>query len=102
MAADSTQSVTAAQSQLVDLFHRNGYNRVPDETRRAEEPRTYKMGYEIRLIAQNKAELAIIRRLLRTVGLKPGKPYSKANQWCQPVYGKSAMETFSQWIDELD
>ncbi len=88
----------SAAAQLVEFYSRNGYMRVPDETRRKKESRTYKMGYEIRLVAQTKRELVLIRRLLRSAGLKPGKPYGKSNQWCQPIYGKQAMERFKQWI----
>ncbi len=88
--------------QLAEFFLRNGCMRVPDLARREKEPRTYKMGYEIRPVAQSKAELATMRRLLRAAGLKPGKPFSKAKQWCQPVYGKSAMETFRGWLDRID
>lgn len=102
MTADSTQSETTSESQLVDFYNRNGYMRVPDKDRRKKNPRTYKMGYEIRLVAQTKRELALIRRLLRSVGLKPGKPFSKVNQWCQPIYGKSAVERFTQWIAQFD
>lgn len=102
MAADSKLTNDSAVSQLVGFFRRNGYLRVPDLARREEELRTYKMGYEIRLVAQSKQELATIRRLLRAAGLKPGRPFSKTNQWCQPVYGKLAMETFRDWLDRID
>jgi len=102
MASQSTDTQSSVTVQLVEFYTRNGYMRVPDETRRQEESRTYKMGYEIRLVAQTKRELALIRRLLRSAGLKPGKSYGKSNQWCQPIYGKQAMVRFKQWIAESD
>ena len=102
MTSDYVKSAASPEAQLVEFYRRNGYMRVPNKTRRKEESRTYKMGYEIRLVAQTKRELALMRRLLRSVGLTPGKPFAKSNQWRQPIYGKSAMERFNQWIEQFD
>ncbi len=60
-------------ARLADYFHRNGYVRRIDAVRRAEEGQLYKKGAEVRLVANSRAELAEIRRLLRQAGLEPGE-----------------------------
>lgn len=85
---------------LVEFYRRNGYMRVPNETLREDAPREYKKGYEIRLIARSQRELTAIRRLIRQVDLRPGKPFPKHNQWVQPIYGRDAMDLFIIWLDE--
>jgi len=102
MAKSRSKSSTAVLAQLVEFYHRNGCQRVPDEERRSKEPGSYKKGYEIRLVANSKRELSLIRRLLRSSGLKPGKPFAKTHQWCQPIYGQSAVEQFNEWIEKFD
>jgi hypothetical protein len=92
-------SKSAARSQLIKFYKRNGYVRIPDKKRRKKESRSYKMGYEIRFVANTKAELALMRKLLKAVGFKPGKPFGKTSRYCQPVYGKVAMEQFGEWVD---
>jgi hypothetical protein len=89
-----------AEQKLLDCYERNGCLRVPDLERRKKEPRTYKMGYEIRLVARNQSELSELRRAIRAVGFKPGKPFSKVNQWVQPIYGREAMECFIAMFDK--
>ncbi|MFQ6114631.1 MAG: hypothetical protein ACE5NG_11210 [bacterium] len=73
--------------------------RVPNDARREEEPHDYKKGYEIRLLANTRREIMAIRRLLRQVGLKGGRPFKKHNQWVQPIYGKQAMDRFNMWLE---
>ena len=85
---------------LVEFYRRNGYMRVPNETLREDAPREYKKGYEIRLIARSQRELTAMRRLIRQVDLRPGKPFPKHNQWVQPIYGRDAMDLFIIWLDE--
>ena len=84
--------------RLAGLFRRNGYLRWPNPIRRAADPRTYKKGYEVRLVAESKAELRQIRRLLRAAGFAPGRPFAKARQWRQPVYGRQAVARFLELI----
>ena len=86
--------------QLAALFRRNGYVRRLNPDRRAAEPRTYKKGDEVRLVAHSEAELRTIRRLLRAAGFKPGRPFRKAKQWRQPVYGRAAVARFLELIGE--
>lgn len=86
---------------LVRFFQRNGYLRRPNLERRKAEPRAYRKGYEIRLVANSERELAEFRRLIDAAGLKPGKPYPKENRWVQPIYGRQAMETFLAWVDQF-
>jgi len=83
-------------NSLAEYFERNGYLRYPDPERREKESRTYKKGYEVRLVAYSRQELANIRRMLRAAGLPAGKPFVKVGRWVQPVYGKEAVERFLQ------
>jgi len=76
-------------------FHRNGYVRVANLARRKElGAMVYKKGYEVRIIVTTEAELSPLQDLVRRAGFKPGKPFRKAHQWAQPVYGKAAVEWF--------
>ena len=43
-------------------------------------------------------ELQALRRALRQVGFKPGRPFRKARQYRQPVYGREAVERFLRMI----
>lgn len=92
---------TRPEFALVEFYRRNGYMRVPNETLREDAPREYKKGYEIRLIARSQRELTAMRRLIRQVDLRPGKPFPKHNQWVQPIYGRGAMDLFTFWLDEF-
>lgn len=87
---------------LVEFYRRNGYMRVPNEALREDAPREYKKGYEIRLIAKSQRELTAMRRLIRQVDLRPGKPFSKHKQWVQPIYGRDAMDLFTTWLDQSE
>ncbi len=86
---------------LVQFYRRNGYMRVPNEALREDAPREYKKGYEIRLIAKSQRELTAMRRMIRQVDLRPGKPFPKHNQWVQPIYGRDAMVLFTTWLDQF-
>jgi hypothetical protein len=83
---------------LADYFERNGYLRYPNPDRREKESRTYKKGYEVRLVAYSRQELTHIRRLLKAAGLPAGKPFAKVGRWVQPVYGREPVERFLQFV----
>jgi hypothetical protein len=89
MGSDETPEQT-----LVRFFERNGCLRRPNPERRKAEKRYYKMGYEIRLVANSPRELIELQRTIRAAGLKPGKPYAKVNRWVVPIYGRETMERF--------
>ncbi len=80
--------------QLSAFFHRNGYVRRVDAVRRKEKGHLYKKGAEVRLVAESRAELAEIRRLLKQAGFKRARPFAKARQWRQPVYGVAEVARF--------
>ena len=101
MSTETIISDMQPEAALVALYQRNGYMRVPDDSRREDEPRKYKKGYEIRLVTNTQRDITAIRRLLRQVGLKGGKPFQKSNQWVQPVYGRQAMDRFKMWLKEF-
>ena len=90
----------AVVDQLRELFERNGYVRRLNPKRREKEPRIYKKGDEVRLVARSSAELREIRRLLRTAGFVPGRPFQKAEQWAQPIYGRRVVARFLALIGE--
>ncbi len=87
--------VRGVAGRLADLFCRNGYLRFQNAGRLAAEGYWgYKKGDEVRLVADSLAELAEIRRLLRAAGFKPGRPFRKAKQYRQPLYGRSEVVRF--------
>ena len=90
----------SSTQNLVELFRRNGYFRIPDDGRIDKGSKRYKKGYEVRLVASDEIELAKIRSMLKRAGLKSGSPFRKANQYVQPVYGKEAFEKFNEWIEQ--
>ena len=53
-------------------------------------------------MAQSRAELAEIRRLLRQAGLKCGRPFAKARQWRQPIYGVAEVARFLEMIASVE
>ncbi len=59
------------------------------------------MGYEIRLVANSQLELVQLQWTIRAAGLKPGNPYTKANRWVVPIYGRDTMERFVAWIEKF-
>lgn len=85
---------------LATLFHRNGYVRRIDAVRRVQEGQLYKKGDEVRLVAQSRAELAEIRRLLKQAGFKVSRPFAKARQWRQPVYGVKEVARFLSLVGD--
>ncbi len=90
-----------AVAALAASFAQNGCYRGPNEKRRERDGQAYKKGYEIRLTAASAAELRQLRRLLQAVGLSPGKPYRKARRFILPVYGRDAVERFSDMIHSV-
>ncbi|MPZ15320.1 MAG: hypothetical protein GEU73_12995 [Chloroflexi bacterium] len=91
---NSSESSASAELQLAQFFHRNGYvRRLKIERRRAERS-NYKKGDEVRLVAWSESELTTIRRLLNQAGFTMGRPFSKDNQFRQPVYGRQQVAKF--------
>jgi hypothetical protein len=86
--------------RLAAYFHRNGYVRRLDAVRRIEDGQLYKKGAEVRLVAQSSSELAEIRRLLKRAGFKCARPFAKARQWRQPVYGVAEVARFLDLVGE--
>jgi len=80
---------------LAAVFHRNGYVRRQNAGRLAAEGyRAYRKGDEVRLVASSPAELEEIRELLEAAGFVAGRPFAKARQWRQPVYGRAQVARF--------
>lgn len=89
-----------AVKRLSAFFHRNGYVRRVDPVRQMVKGRLYKKGAEVRLVAESAAELAEIRRLLKQAGFKRARPFAKARQWRQPVYGVAEVARFLALVGE--
>lgn len=80
---------------LAWFFHRNGYFRTLNAERREKlGSKSYKKGYEVRLVARNKDELKLMRSALLQVNFAPGNPFAKAKSTVVPIYGKGAVEFF--------
>ena len=81
---------------LVRYYLRNGVLRVPNPKRCRDkrQKRKYHKGYEIRLVALDRAELAEIRRALRAASFECGRTFEKAARRVVPVYGKKQVERF--------
>ena len=91
----------AAARALTGLFRRNGYARRQNTARKDSEGYgAYKKGDELRFVAGSSDELAAIRRMLKQLGFKPGRPFVKGKQMRQPVYGRAAVERFLSWVGE--
>jgi hypothetical protein len=86
--------------RLAVFFHRNGYVRRVDAVRRVQEGQHYKKGAEVRLVAESRAELKEIRQLLRKAGFKLARPFAKARQWRQPVYGVAEVARLLSLVGE--
>ena len=100
MGGKAIQSDDAVR-RLAALFRRNGYVRRQNPSRlRAEGYWAYKKGDEVRLVADDLAELAEIRRLLRAAGFKFGRPFAKSRQYRQPLYGREQVAHFLALVGE--
>ncbi|TWT46274.1 hypothetical protein RAS1_27260 [Phycisphaerae bacterium RAS1] len=86
--------------RLAAYFRRNGYVRRVDPVRRVEEGQLYKKGAEVRLVAASRAELNEIQRLLKQAGFKVPRPFAKARQWRQPVYGVAEVARFLSLVGQ--
>jgi len=96
--SDNTSSHAVAR-ELAYFFTRNGYVRAQNTKRLKEEgPGTYKKGAEVRLVARSEDELELMRDLLDQAGFKAGRPFRKGNQYCQPLYGKQAVDRFLEMV----
>ncbi len=97
----STRCSARTARKLAGFFHRNGYVRWQNPGRLdAEGHQAYKKGDEVRLVADSRKELAVMRRLLREAGFKPGRPFPKGRQFRQPLYGREAVERFLELVRE--
>lgn len=86
---------------LLRLFRRNGYLRRQNLRRyRAEGYQRYKKGNEIRLVANSKEELTVIRKWLTQAGFKLARPFAKDAQFRQPIYGKEYVRTFLEMLKQ--
>jgi hypothetical protein len=95
------KATRTAAEQLARFFLRNGYVRRHNPQRRAEVgSQVYKKGNEVRLTAESREELRLIRRLLRKTGFTPGRPFDKGRQYRQPIYGSREVARFLELIGE--
>jgi len=84
-----------AAKQLGELFATRGYvRRFSKDLREKLGSDHYKKGSEVRLVLDSQAQLNQARRLLKSVGLEPGRPFSKHTRIVQPIYGQAAVAWF--------
>jgi hypothetical protein len=88
-------------SELMGFYTRNGCLRAPNKERQKLEGGYYKHGYEVRLVAKNRAELLKIRSLLRIAGFEVGRPFKKRSQTILPIYGKESYFTFLELLSRF-
>ncbi|WP_026951229.1 hypothetical protein [Algoriphagus mannitolivorans] len=82
---------------LKEVFLRNGYVRIKDESKLKElGSQKYKQGYEVRLIAKDEAELERIRTAISVLDLHVAKSYLNGKQFVQPIYGKEVTRKFEK------
>lgn len=90
--------------ELVAFFLRNGYVRRHNSARYAAVGyMKYKKGYEVRLVANDDAELARILLLLKDSGFKPGRPFRSdktGGQYRVPIYGREQVARFLRIVEE--
>ena len=84
--------------QLAEMFARGGYVRLQNPQRLREGSLSYRKGSEVRMVAESMAALRTMRRLLRTAGFSPGRPFLKHSKWCQPLYGVETVNRFLELI----
>lgn len=96
----TTSSTKSVGKQLAAAFGRNGYVRLQNPDRLGREGYArYKKGDELRFVVRTQRELAAVRRLLRLAGYQPGRPFVKALQYAQPVYGRTAVRELLSLMD---
>lgn len=90
----SRKPLPSAAEQLARLFLHSGYVRRLNPERRRTEGQNYKKGDEVRLVVDSASELAVVRRLLREINFKPGRPFVKGHKYAQPLYGRQVVAQF--------
>jgi hypothetical protein len=84
-----------ALKKLRESYRKNGYVRRQNMARVKKVGwRRYHKGEEVRLVASSRTELQLLRRLLRTAGFEPAKPFAKGRQFRQPIYGRDEVARF--------
>ena len=86
-------------ARLAHYFRRNGYVRWQNPHRlRAEGYMGYKKGDEVRIVCDSLGELTEVRRLLRATGFTFGRPFRRASQYRQPIYGREQVARFLKLV----
>jgi hypothetical protein len=96
----ATHRQSRRHQQLVEFFHERAYIRWQNPQRFEKDRPQYKKGDEVRFIAYSKRELAVIARLLRAAGFKPGRPFVKGRQFRLPLYGREAVSELLAFVRE--
>ena len=86
-----------ALKYLAEVFLKNGYLRIRDKKKlKKNGAQIYKKGFEIRIVAKNRAELRMIRAAIKALGFKVSKTFIKHNLTIQPIYGKEITLKFQK------
>ncbi len=92
--------IERARDRLIELVRERGYFRTADLDQRKRKKQNYKKGWETRFVADSKAEIRSIERIIRAAGFEPGGPFQKHNQFIVPLYGKAATQLLQHGIAE--
>lgn len=93
--AARAHAASDVKSRLRFFYRRNGYTRWQHADRVEHEgSQVYKKGDEVRLVANDADELALIRDLLVEAGFRPGRPFTRSRQYRQPLYGRESVARF--------
>ncbi len=88
-------------AELVRAFSERGYVRVRAPRSSAQGAKSHK-GYEVRIPVRDNATVRRLAKMVREVGLRPGKPYTAGRRIVLPIYGRTAVESFARWVRRLN
>lgn len=84
-----------ARALVIRSFRANGYVRMPNLKKRSKAgSQVYKKGYEVRLVADDRAQVKQLQAALRVLGIQPGRVFPKHSKIIVPIYGREAVEYF--------
>ncbi len=101
-ARQAAKPVGKPNPELVKLFARHGYIRVRTPKPGAAGQQRYHKGYEVRIPVPDKTTARNVAKMLKEIGLRPGKPYQAGKRLVVCVYGRPAAEAFTRWAKRFN
>ena len=91
-----------AYNYLKRVFLRNGYLKIKDsDLASTYGTQVYKKGYEVRLVPNDDAELALVRKAIAALDLYVANSYHSNSRIIQPIYGKDITLKFYALKDKM-